>query len=72
MDRDYFQHAVNEAVSFGASLATRFVYIATSGVICMFIYLIASGSKESSAFNDALDFNEVSAMENIPALEDLL
>ena len=70
MDRDYFQHAVNEAISFGTSLVTRFLYIATSGVICMSIYLIASGSKESSAFEDVLDFNEVSAVESIPALDD--
>lgn len=57
MDRDYFEHAVDEAVFFGTSLTTRVAFIATSGVICMF--LIALRLNKGSIMGETLAFEDL-------------
>ncbi|KAL7508198.1 hypothetical protein ACHAXN_005277 [Cyclotella atomus] len=61
MDRDYFQHAVNDAVNAGTAITTRVFFLATSGVIAL--YAVSAGFQTASGFEDLATSNESNVFE---------
>jgi hypothetical protein len=61
MDRDYFQHAVNDAVTVGTSFTTRVFLFATSGVIAL--YAFSASFQMTNGFEDLATSNDSNIVE---------